>query len=317
MGYGPVIPDFAGARITLLPDGRFRINAGVVDMGQGNNPTSVQIACSILNQNPEQFELVQPDTFQGIPSCSSAGSRTTFTYGNALISAAHRIRDLILDQVVERNPGIRKDSLELLPGRIHHLPDGKEFSLGEIASGMPEPGRTVLERWTAPVNRQQFPVSDLVKIFGFPKLIYSFAVHAARVEIDELTGEVRVDAYLSCTDAGNILNPQVAEQQIQGAVAQGIGYALYEDFLVRDGITLTKNLSTYIIPASLDLPDFTSITVDTYEEAGPFGLKGIGEIGIAPPLPCIANAVTGATGDRILRYPLTPERVLGTIRRVR
>jgi len=111
------------------------------------------------------------------------------------------------------------------------------------------------------------------------------------------------------------MNPHVYEQQIQGGVIQGMGYALWEDFRVTEGAVVTKNLSTYILPTSMDVPDVLSVPVETYEESGPFGLKGVGEIGIVAALPCIANAVAGAIGFRIYDAPLTPERILTALRR--
>jgi CO/xanthine dehydrogenase Mo-binding subunit len=314
IGYGPVIPDYAGAKIELLSDGRFRIYAGVVDMGQGNNPTNIRITGNILGQSSEQFDLIQPDTFQCLPSCSSAGSRTTYTYGNALILASGILKERILKQVMHRNPEFRLEDLRLIPGGVLHVPDGEVIALQQIAENMPEQERIAVATWTAPVNTQDLPVTPEMKIFGFPHLVYSFTAHCVRIEIDELTGEVKTDAYLACTDAGRILNPQVYEQQVQGAVIQGIGYALFEDFQIQEGTVATRNLSTYILPTALDVPDIISVPVETIEKTGPFGLKGVGEIGITAPLPCIANAVAKAIGQRIYQVPLTPERILSAIR---
>ena len=315
IGYGPVIPDIASAKLELLADGRFRIYAGVADMGQGNNPANIHIAGDVLQQSPDRFELVQPDTFRCLNSSSSSASRTTYSYGNALILAAGVLKERILDKVVQLHPEFRRENLILVPGSVRHTPDGNDIALRTIAGAMQETDRIAAATWTAPVNQQPLAVAPDVKMFGFPHLAYTFTTHLARVEIDELTGAVAIDAYLTCTDAGRIMNPHVYEQQIQGGVIQGMGYALWEDFRITEGAVVTKNLSTYILPTSMDVPDVLSVPVETYEKSGPFGMKGVGEIGIIATLPCIANAVAIAIGFRLCDAPLTPERVLVALRR--
>jgi CO/xanthine dehydrogenase Mo-binding subunit len=133
------------------------------------------------------------------------------------------------------------------------------------------------------------------------------------VEVDTLTGEIRVQRYLAVTDCGRILNPQAFEQQIQGGIAQGLGYALMEEFTAREGRIQTPDLSTYILPTSLDVPDMDSVAVELHEPSGPFGLKGAGEIAVDGPLPAVANALADACGIRLISSPFTPERVLGAL----
>jgi CO/xanthine dehydrogenase Mo-binding subunit len=122
--------------------------------------------------------------------------------------------------------------------------------------------------------------------------------------VDELTGKVDVKNYLTVTDGGKVINPQLFEQQIHGAVAQSIGYALSEEVLLQDGKILNPNLADYVIPTSCDVPDISSIAVETVETTGPFGMKGIGEVATNAPLPAIASAVEDASGRRITRVPL-------------
>ena len=115
---------------------------------------------------------------------------------------------------------------------------------------------------------------------------------------------------LAATEAGRVLNPQTFEQQVQGAVAQGIGYALFEDVVLKEGRIITPDFATYIIPGASDIPEITSLAVETYEPSGPYGMKGVGEVGVNGPLPAIANALTDACGIHMTRSPLTAERVL-------
>ncbi len=309
-GYGPVVPDIANAKIKLLPEGRFRIYSGVSDMGQGNNSTNVHIAGEVLCQEPDAFELLQPDTFRTLPSGSSSASRTTFTFGNALKEACILLKERILARACNLALGVYKEDLLLIPGKVLHLPTGREIPLALIASAMAEDERVCVSTWTAPVARYPDSVNPEIRAAGFPHRVFSFACHLVRLEIDELTGEIAVCDYLACTDGGRVLNPQAYEQQIQGGVVQGMGYALWEDFKVAEGgETLTRNLATYILPTAADVPNIISLPVETEEETGPFGMKGIGEIVINLPFPAIANAVAMGLGRRIFQGPLNLEHL--------
>ncbi|MBI4720609.1 MAG: xanthine dehydrogenase family protein molybdopterin-binding subunit, partial [Chitinivibrionia bacterium] len=127
---------------------------------------------------------------------------------------------------------------------------------------------------------------------------------------------VEVMDYVAVTDGGKIINPQIYEQQVQGSIAQGLGYALYEEFKVSSGLPETGGLATYIIPTALDVPDILSLPVELPEETGPFGMKGVGEINLSGALPAVANAVADACGIRVTTSPLNPERVLEALSHV-
>ena len=107
------------------------------------------------------------------------------------------------------------------------------------------------------------------------------------------------------------MNPQIYEQQVHGGIAQGLGYALSEEFDVEDGKARTPDFFTYIMPTAADIPEIESVAVELYEPTGPFGLKGVGEVSTNGPLPVVANAVADACGIRVLRSPPTAERVFG------
>jgi CO/xanthine dehydrogenase Mo-binding subunit len=316
MGYGPVVPDYAHAKIELTEQGRFRIFCGVVDMGQGNATTYLQIAGHILNQDPSQLELVLPDTASTLPSGSASASRTTYTFGNALIGAAQTLKERIL-QKASLSVGIADGKIKemvMQPGSVVHLPTGKEISLSEVASLLDQSERSAVFKFQAPVSNEKPTEDENLRLHGIPHFIFSYGAHLACAEVDELTGKVEVKRYLAVSDCGKVINPQTFEQQIHGGIAQGIGYAVCEDFAVNEGRIRTPDLTTYIIPTSMDIPEMDSIAVELEEETGPFGLKGAGEIGIDGPLPAVANAVADACGTRIFRSPLTGERVLKALK---
>lgn len=309
MGYGPVVPDVANAKLELTKQGAFRVFSGVVDMGQGNASTYLQIAGDILNQDAAHMELVLPDTHQTLPSGSASASRTTYTFGNALIGAATAIKQRLLQRASDLLMVSGMEEMAIIPGRIRHLPSGREISLSDLARYLDDAERVTTFRFRAPVARESLPIEPNLRLHGVPHLIFSYGAHLACVEVDQLTGEVEVQQYLAVTEAGRIINPQIFEQQIHGGIAQGLGYALCEDFVVEEGRIKTPDLSTYIIPTSLDVPDMETAMVQLHEPTGPFGLKGAGEIAMDGPFPAVANAVADACGIRPLRSPLTAERV--------
>lgn len=138
---------------------------------------------------------------------------------------------------------------------------------------------------------------------------YSFGAHAVEVEVDEETGRVEVVDFVAATDCGNLVNTALAESQVEGGVAQGIGYGLMEDLVCEDGQVLNPRFSTYRIPTATEMPPVRSLWVETNDPRGPYGAKGLGEMGLVPTAAALANAVYDATGARITRIPLTPERV--------
>lgn len=313
IGYGPVVPDVAGAKLELTAEGRVRVYSGVVDMGQGNASTCLQIAGDVLSQGMENLELVLPDTGRTLASGSATGSRTTFTYGVALHNAALALKERILEKASELVLGAEPSQMALAPGLVRHLPSGEEISLERVAAALSPPERTVTRRHRAPVASERPLKEPIMQLHGFPHAVYAFAAHLAAIEVDMLTGQIQVANYLAISDCGRILNPQLIEQQMEGAVAQGLGYALCEDFMAQEGTPLTGNLSTYIIPTVLDLPPIESGFVETYEPLGPLGMKGAGELGINGPLAAVANALHHACGIRLQKFPLTPQRVLAEL----
>jgi putative selenate reductase molybdopterin-binding subunit len=146
---------------------------------------------------------------------------------------------------------------------------------------------------------------------------YSFGAHAVEVEVDEETGRVRVVDFVAATDCGNVINPALAESQVEGGAAQGIGYGLMEDLVCEDGQVLNPHFATYRIPTATEMPPVRSYWVETDDPRGPYGAKGLAEMGLVPTAPAIANAVYDATGVRLHRIPLTPERVLAGLDAVR
>jgi CO/xanthine dehydrogenase Mo-binding subunit len=147
--------------------------------------------------------------------------------------------------------------------------------------------------------------------YAMPNLSYAYAAQAVELEVDLETGFIKILRVVSADDVGQAINPGLVQGQIEGAVVQAEGYALTENLISRDGHILTDQLSTYLIPTILDIPDAVeSVILETAEPNGPFGARGLGELPLLPLSPAIAAAVHDATGVWFNEFPLTPERVL-------
>ncbi len=254
------------------------------------------------------MELLNPDTDHGLPSGSSSASRTTYVFGNAVIEAAGALRKAILAGAARALGLPGAASLELLPGKVRDAGTGREIGLSDIARSLGDEERSQKGYFRAPYATEGTDV-----IYLGPHVLFSYGAHLARIEVDTLTGKIDVVDYVAVTDAGKVINRSVYDQQVHGSVAQGIGYATMEEYLVRDGMHETADLATYIIPTSMDLPDMVSVAVEIGEDTGPFGMKGIGEVVISGTLPAVANAFYDACAIRITKGPLTQERVLSVL----
>jgi CO/xanthine dehydrogenase Mo-binding subunit len=149
---------------------------------------------------------------------------------------------------------------------------------------------------------------------GVPNYCYGYAAQAVEVEVDLLTGRVRVPTIISVHDVGKAINRQQVEGQIEGCLAQALGYALMEDFRVHDGRVLTSYLSTYLLPTALDMPtEIVPVVLELADPNGPYGARGVAEMPLVPLLPAIAAAIHDATGVWLTEQPFTPERVLAAM----
>ncbi|HEX6292113.1 MAG TPA: xanthine dehydrogenase family protein molybdopterin-binding subunit [Herpetosiphonaceae bacterium] len=155
---------------------------------------------------------------------------------------------------------------------------------------------------------------DPVTTAGRPNYAYGYAAQAVEVEVNTLTGQVQVHKVISVHDVGRAINRQQVEGQIEGCVAQALGYALLEHFQVRDGHILTPHFSTYLLPTALDMPtEIVPVVLELADPNGPFGARGMAEMPLVPLAPAIASAIYDATGVWVTQQPMTPERVLAAL----
>ncbi len=311
-GYGGKVRDSAIAKVELSLDGRIIVHNAVTDMGQGNSCAFLQIAGHLLGQSPEFLELRQPDTATAYPSGSASAGRTTYTFGNALIKACEEMKARLINRAGLLLFIDNDRDLVLEPGKVTHAPSQREVPFAQLAGFMPHEDRVCISQFVAPVC-EDIPNTAQGFFIGFPHIIFAYGAHLVRIELDTATGVITVCDYLAATDGGGIINPCMFDQQIQGGVAQGLGYALMENFQTKEGKPLTNDFTGYLIPGSLDLPDTISIPLKSTETSGPFGLKGVGEVALNGPLPAVANAVHDACGARICDGPITAEKILAAM----
>jgi xanthine dehydrogenase molybdenum-binding subunit len=176
----------------------------------------------------------------------------------------------------------------------------------EIAQYMHQSGAETKIEAGYNVPRVDKPVDGSIEL---PHWSYMYASAVALVEVNTLTGATKVIKFFLSPESGKIINPQSYTGQCEGAIVQGLGFALTEETQINNGVVRTNNFTTYIIPTICDVPEIEVDPVETYEKIGPFGAKGLGEIGIIPVGSVVANAICDATGARVYTLPATPERV--------
>ncbi len=197
--------------------------------------------------------------------------------------------------------------LTLMAGRAVH--DAAADALEKYANSDDQRVEATVQ-YRPPATTRLDPVTGA----GVPNYCYGYAAQAVEVEVNDLTGQVRVLRIVSVHDVGKAINRQQVEGQIEGCLAQALGYALLEHLQVRDGRVLTPHLSTYLLPTALDMPtEIVPVILELADPNGPYGARGVAEMPLVPLTPAIAAAVHDATGVWLTEQPFTPERVLAAL----
>jgi xanthine dehydrogenase molybdenum-binding subunit len=257
----------------------------------------------------EDVSVINSDTSVKPWDVGTHASRTTFIAGNAAWRAAMDARRQILDAASKMLGGspddldIRERMVSLKGGRGTPIPFDKVVRSMHYREG----GQVVIGNgWYDPPTK----LVDKETYKGNISAAYGFGAQAVEVEVDIETGKVRVVKIIAAHDVGRAINPMYVEGQIEGGAQMGVGYALTEELQVREGRILNPTFLDYRVPTALDMPPIESIIVETQDPEGPFGAKGVGEMGGTPTAPAIANAIFNATGVRMYHVPMTAERVL-------
>jgi carbon-monoxide dehydrogenase large subunit len=305
------------ATVRIRPDGTVLVMSGVAHNGQGHFTAFTQIAAETLKVPVSQVEVRMNDAALPAFGIGTFGSRTTQVSATAVLLAAQKVRDRALNlaaQVLEAAPA----DLVLENGKIQvsGVPS-RSVTLGELARMVEEKPELIERDAPNPVNGA--PIEGLAAWHDFspPNAAFSSGTHIAVVEIDSETGNVEITRYVAVDDGGRILNSYLAEMQIHGGLAQGIGQALYEETVYdEEGQLLTSTLMDYAMPIATQLPSFTTANVETPSPTNPLGVKGVGEAGCIAAPPTVVNAVLDALaplGIVAIDMPTKPAKVWALI----
>ncbi len=309
-GMGRGLADHAGVLLEMHRDGSLVINSAAADMGQGIITLMAQLAAERLGLDFSQVRVARADTSRAPDAGASCASRQAMVSGNAVLAAADEIRDTLLT-LAARKIKVSKDRLDLRNGRL--LVDGEMDDL--TVQNLAERASV----WGYPLHAQsryhlEYP-DDVPEVsYRYSSEFFQFCTQIAQVLVDCETGQVTVEKFVAVHDAGKMINPGGVYGQIEGGIAQGIGYALSEELVVEKGHTLNASLENYVIPMALDIPELHMHVLEMPELAGgPLGAKGVAEGPIIPTAPAIRNAILDATGKPLYRLPMNAERVLAAL----
>ncbi len=314
-GYGEGFPDHSIASAEIEDSGKILIRTAAADVGQGVLTVITQIAAEVLKVKPEIIQIISGDTHLTKNSGSTSATRQTFFTGNAVKEASEGLLSNIY-HYASLNFTTNHVDLRIKDGYIFRKnnPNNK-LSYWELAKKIAEKGEILK------AEASFFPHTDKPdpKTGQGEKLYvaYTFVTQIVDVEVDTDTGVVEVLNVSTAADIGKAINPKNVEGQIEGGTVQGIGMALMEEQVIKEGITLNPNLTGYLIPTSMDTPRFTTRLVENEDSEGPFGAKGIGEPATIATAPAIANAIYDAIGVRIYHLPITPEKILKALKEKR
>ena len=303
--------DFSAAGVKVNEDGSVNLLVGAVEMGTGAATTAMaQICAEELGVGLDDVEVWNSDSELIPADFGTYASRVTTIAGNAVRLACASIREQLFRVGSEKLQAPPTD-LALGGGRLYVKADpSRGHTLAEIVQSSlfrDRDGRQIMAyaHYDAPCD-----LPDPETGVGDFAQSYSFGVHGVEVHVDPETGYTHVLRLVAGTDCGDLINPALAETQVQGGVAQGLGYALLEDLVCAEGQVLNPRMGTYKIPTVMEMPSIEATWVQTNDPRGPYGAKGLGEMGMVPTAPAIANAVYNAVGVRVQELPITPEKVL-------
>jgi CO/xanthine dehydrogenase Mo-binding subunit/aerobic-type carbon monoxide dehydrogenase small subunit (CoxS/CutS family) len=313
VGFGHDIPESAGTIVELDKDGYLTLKVSHHEYGQGALAGQVKLAVNELGIPVDRIRIIGPDTAQTLTTGPTTASRQTFLTGNATVVACQDLRNHLFARAAELMDE-PPEKMQFRDDEIVELVSGKHIKLAALGDRF-----TFQHIYTPPRTAAMLPVGE-PSHYGKPHFksrmthwAYAYGTQVAIVEVDIETGEVRVLKVIAAVDIGKLLNSKIVEGQIFGGVVQGVGFALKEEFIVKDGINLTDTLHKYKMPTANDTPEIIPVVVEVPHPFGPQGVKGFAE---APSLAtggAIANAIYDAVGARIYALPAKKDKVLAAI----
>jgi xanthine dehydrogenase molybdenum-binding subunit len=304
--------DGCGTTIRIDDYGKIEVFTGATDIGQGSETVIAQIVAEVLGVPVDDVHVTNNDTDSCPWDVGAHASRTTFVAGNSALGAAKKIKAQILE-IAAKSLGVDPETLDIKKDTVFSTGDNeKSISLGKVLRNAhyKSNGRMLMAEYFYDPANENFD-----KDFkGNLSVSYAYGAHGVEVEVDKQTGQVKILKYIAAHDVGRAINPMLLEGQIYGGGLMGIGYAMGEKMIFDKGVLKNGSFLDYKIPTAKDVPPVEAVIIETDDKDGPFGAKGIGEPGLVPTAPAIANAIYDAVGVRIKDLPITPEKVLKALK---
>ena len=293
-GSGIPYIDMGSATIKLNDDGFYNLMVGATDIGQGSDTVLAQIAAEALDTTVDKVIVYSSDSDLTPFDTGAYASSTTYVSGNAVLKAANLMREMIF---VEAARILKTKIDEIDFDGITFTTQNKSITLSHLANQIT-------------YSHEQKQLTATSSYVGH-KSPPPFMAGLIEIDVDTKTGEYDIINYVSVVDCGTPINLKLAQGQIEGGIVQGLGMARYEDVkYTKKGNLISNSFINYRIPTALDVKKLTTEFAESYENSGPYGAKSVGEIGIDTPPAALANAIYNATGVRITELPITPEKVL-------
>ena len=288
--------DVGSVEIKLQDDGFYTLSIGATDMGTGCDTILAQMVAECMDCDVDQVVTSSLDTDHAPYDTGSYASSTTYVTGMAVVKACEKLRNSILEAAAGFF-NVDKENIEFDGKKVYSLDHAHEMSLADFADTCFNGG---IAKALIASDSHMSPTSPP-----------PFMVGIAEVDVDKLTGEIKVHDYVSVVDCGTVINPNLARVQAEGGIVQGIGMALSEDITYsNEGKMRNRNFLQYKLPTRVDVPSVRVEFESSYEDNGPFGAKSIGEVVINTPTSAIASAIKHATGVQVRTLPITAEKVL-------
>jgi CO/xanthine dehydrogenase Mo-binding subunit len=304
--------EFSSVELKMYRDGRVALYKGSGDTGTWADTVLAQMVAEELDLPLEMITVMGYDTQVAPVSLGSFASRVCFEDGNAARRAAAQLKGYLLESA-SLSLKVPPDALVAHDGVISPVDAGdRSMSYGDAVFHSP---RCIGHILTS--SYQYNPPTERLGPDGYgnTSAAFAFSAQVAEVVVDTETGEVRLERMTVAQDVGRAINPTAVEGQIEGAVVQGMGFALTEELITNQkGRVITDCFEKYLIPTSMDVPDIRVIMVETDDPEGPYGAKGVGEIGLNNTAPAIVNAISNAIGVRFHRLPVKAEDVFFALR---
>lgn len=301
-GLGDGAPDKAAAEVELCEDGCLEVRSSSAEIGQGLVTVLQMIVAQEFCAPLSRVRVLLMDTDRTPDGGPTTASRQTYVTGNAALGAAQTLRQAIATTLAEKYD-CPPDQVHFVEGLVQV--NGQSVTLQEARSSMCAEGlqpQVLYEYWA--------PETSLLGEPGDMHFAFSFGAQAAEVEVNTITGEVRVLQVIAANDVGKAINPLGLQGQVEGGIMMGLGNVLTEAFIVQDGYVITDRLARYRVPSIVHTPEIVSIVVEHPTSSGPYGGKGVGELSSIPTTPAITNAIYNAVGVRIDRLPVDQEEII-------